>query len=61
MVAGGLMLGVSLSNMIATWIPCDADDRCVAFRASICILAYFIVWCWGSVKVFGEFSLITTQ
>ena len=54
------MLGLSLSNMIAKWKPCDADDKCVAFLA-ICVLAYFIVWCWGSVKVFGEFSLITTQ
>ena len=56
-VAGSVLLVSNALKIVSSLTKCECDDKIADFITPCLDFAYFIVVIWGSVLVFGKYSL----
>jgi len=61
MVGGGITLALTLLKVIAILTPSECDDKFVAFLTPMALFANMCVTLWGSIIVFGHYSVVSYE
>jgi len=55
-LGGGIVLAITVLRLIASWTPCECDDKIMDILSPFANVVHFCVIIWGSVVVLGQYS-----